>query len=208
MNLYSFFTKNDLTFTAKCRKIKSNLKGNNMINTKTAIAGVVLVTMVNGFISINMFKNQTEFYSNEVDKLLESNEKLHTELEQFYQYGIEVNVTMYQPVYPQTDNTPNITADGTKIRISKASDYKFVALSRNLLKRWGGPFDYGDFILIKGTKDKDGVYNVRDTMNPKFVNYVDILESTNVKPYKYENVHIYKMNWTDNLEVILKDKKS
>ena len=208
MNLYSFFTKNDLTFTAFCRKIKSNLKGNNMINTRTAIAGVVLVTMVNGFISINMFKNQTEFYSNEVDKLLESNEKLHTELEQFYQYGIEVNVTMYQPVYPQTDRTPNITADGTKIRISKASDYKFVALSRNLLKRWGGPFDYGDFILIKGTKDKDGVYNVRDTMNPKFVNYVDILESVSVKPYKYENVHIYKMNWTDNLEVILKDKKS
>jgi hypothetical protein len=168
-----------------------------MINTRTAIAGVVLVTMVNGFISINMFKNQTEFYSNEVDKLLESNEKLHTELEQFYQYGIEVNVTMYQPVYPQTDMTPNITADGTKIRISKASDYKYVALSRNLLKRWGGPFDYGDFILIKG-----------DTMNPKFVNYVDILESTNVKPYKYENVHIYKMNWTDNLEVILKNNKS
>ena len=190
------------------RKIKSNSKGNNMINTRTAIAGVVLVTMMNGFVSVNMFKNQTEFYSNEVDKLLKSNEKLHTELEQFYQYGIEVNVTMYQPVYPQTDRTPNITADGTKIRISKASDYKFVALSRNLLKRWGGPFDYGDFILIKGTKDKDGVYNVRDTMNPKFVNYVDILESTNVKPYKYENVHIYKMNWTDNLEVILKDKQS
>ena len=192
----------------KIRKIKSNSKGKEMISTNKAIAGIVLITLLNGFVSVNMFKNQTEFYSNEVDKLLESNEKLHTELEQFYQYGIEVNVTMYQPVYPQTDRTPNITADGTKIRISKASDYKFVALSRNLLKRWGGPFDYGDFILIKGTKDKDGVYNVRDTMNPKFVNYVDILESTNVKPYKYENVHIYKMNWTDNLEVILKDEKS
>ena len=190
------------------RKIKSNSKGIEMISTNKAIAGIVLITLLNGFVSVNMFKNQTEFYSNEVDKLLESNDKLHTELEQFYQYGIEVNVTMYQPVYPQTDMTPNITADGTKIRISKASDYKYVALSRNLLKRWGGPFDYGDFIYIRGTKDKDGVYNVRDTMNPKFVNYVDILESVSVKPYKYENVHIYKMNWTDNLEVILKDKKS
>ena len=189
------------------RKIKSNSKGIEMISTNKAIAGIVLITLLNGFVSVNMFKNQTEFYSNEVDKLLESNDKLHTELEQFYQYGIEVNVTMYQPVYPQTDMTPNITADGTKIRISKASDYKFVALSRNLLKRWGGPFDYGDFILIKGTKDKDGVYNVRDTMNPKFVNYVDILESVSVKPYKYENVHIYKMNWTDNLALI-KDIKS
>ena len=186
------------------RKIKSNSKGIEMISTNKAIAGIVLITLLNGFVSVNMFKNQTEFYSNEVDKLLESNEKLHTELEQFYQYGIEVNVTMYQPVYPQTDMTPNITADGTKIRISKASDYKFVALSRNLLKRWGGPFDYGDFILIKGTKDKDGVYNVRDTMNPKFVNYVDILESVSVKPYKYENVHIYKMNWTDNLDLLNK----
>ena len=178
-----------------------------MIKTRTAIAGVVFATMINGFISINMFKNQSEFYSNEVDKLLVSNDKLHTELEEFYKYGVEVNVTMYQPVYPQTDNTPDITADGTRIRINKASDYKFVALSRNLLKRWGGSFDYGDFILIKGTKNKDGVYQVRDTMNPKYVNYVDILESINVKPYKYENVQIYKMNWTDNLALIKNDKQ-
>ena len=179
-----------------------------MIKTRTAIAGVVFATMINGFISINMFKNQSEFYSNEVDKLLVSNDKLHTELEEFYKYGVEVNVTMYQPVYPQTDNSPDITADGTRIRISKASEYKFVALSRNLLKRWGGPFDYGDFILIKGTKTNDGVYQVRDTMNPKWVNVVDILESINVKPYKYENVHIYKMNWTDNLALINNDKQS
>jgi hypothetical protein len=153
-----------------------------------------------------MFKNQSTFYSNEVDKLLKSNEKLHTELQEFYQFGVEVDVTMYQPVYPQTDNTPDITADGTKIRIHKASEYKFVALSRNLLKRWGGGFDYGDFIYIKGTKDKDGVYQVRDTMNPKWVNVVDILESTHVIPYKYENVHIYKMNWTDNLTLLQNNK--
>lgn len=179
----------------------------NMISTNKAIAGVVLVTLLNGFISVNLFKEQNKFYTNEVDKLLIDNQKLHTELEQFYKYGVEVNVTMYQPVYPQTDNTPDITADGTRIRINKASEYKFVALSRNLLKRWGGPFDYGDFILIKGTKNKDGVYQVRDTMNPKYVNYVDILESINVKPYKYENVQIYKMNWTDNLALIKNDKQ-
>jgi len=179
----------------------------NMISTNKAIAGVVLVTLLNGFISVNLFKQQNLFYTNEVDKLLVDNQKLHTELEQFYKYGVEVNVTMYQPVYPQTDNTPDITADGTRIRINKASEYKFVALSRNLLKRWGGPFDYGDFILIKGTKNKDGVYQVRDTMNPKYVNYVDILESINVKPYKYENVQIYKMNWTDNLALIKNDKQ-
>ena len=135
------------------------------------------------------------------------NQKLHTELEQFYKYGIEVDVTMYQPNI-QCDDTPNIT-NGTRIRIHKASEYKFVALSRNLLKRWGSfSFDYGDFILVKGTKNKDGVYQVRDTMNPKWVNVVDILESFDVRPYKYENVHIYKMNWTDNLTLINKNQQS
>ena len=173
-----------------------------MISTNKAIAGLVLITVMNGFVSINMFEQQKEFYSLEVVKLLMDNEKLHTDLREFYKYGIVVDVTMYQPVYPQTDSSPNITADGTRIRISKASEYKFVALSRNLLKRWGGPFDYGDFILIKGTPDKDGVYNVRDTMNPKYVNYVDILESTNVSPYKYENVHMYKMDWPDNIQLV------
>ena len=175
-----------------------------MISTNKAIAGLVFITLMNGFVSVNMFKQQSGFYSTEVDKLLTDNQKLHTELKEFYKFGVEVDVTMYQPTLYQTDDTPNITADGTRFGIKKASDYKYVALSRNLLKRWGGPFDYGDFILIKGTPDghKDGVYNVRDTMNPKYVNYVDILESVTVKPYKYENVHIYKMDWTENLALI------
>ena len=178
------------------------------ISTTTAIAGMVFVTFMNGYVSTSMMTKHSSMYKETSDSLMVMNQRLHTELEEFYKFGIEVDVTMYQPTYYQTDSSPDITADGTRIRISKASDYKFVALSRNLLKRWGGPFDYGDFILIKGTKTKDGVYQVRDTMNPKWVNVVDILESINVKPYKYENVHIYKMNWTDNLALINNDKQS
>ena len=179
-----------------------------MISLEKAIAGIIAVTLANGFFSTTMFNGYKEMYSDKIERLESENSELRDELSHYNKYGIEVDVTMYQPVYPQTDDTPNITADGTRIRISKASQYKFVALSRNLLKRWGGPFDYGDFILLKGTKHKDGVYQVRDTMNPKWVNVVDILESKHVKPYKYENVHIYKMNWTDNLALINNDKQS
>ena len=68
-------------------------------------------------------------------------------------------------------------------------------------------FRRGDYIIIEGTGKWDGVYQVRDTMNPKWVNVVDILESKHVEPYKYENVHIYKMNWTDNL-TLLKNNNS
>ena len=166
-----------------------------MITMKKAITAVIAVTLVNGFFSTTMFNEYKEMYSSKIERLESENSELRDELSHYDEYGIEVDVTMYQPNEIQCDDTPNITADGTKIRISKASNYKFVALSRNLLKRWGGPFDYGDFVLLKGTEGKDGVYQVRDTMNPKWVNVVDILESEHVQPYKFTGVHIYKLNW-------------
>ena len=168
-----------------------------MITYNKAIAALVTVTLINGFFSTNMFKKYGAMYRNQITELREGNFNLKKRLSEYERYGIMVDVTMYQPVYPQTDNTPDITADGTKIRISKASNYKFVALSRNLLKRWGGPFDYGDFILIKHAGHKDGVYQVRDTMNPKWVNVVDILESKGVEPYKFTDAHIFKLPWVD-----------
>ena len=170
-------------------------KENNMITFEKALAAVIAVTLVNGFFSTNMFEEYKEMYSDKIERLEAENVSLKDELSHFDKYGIEVDVTMYQPTYYQTDSDPDVTADGTKIRISKASEYKFVALSRNLLKRWGGPFDYGDFILLKGADKKNGVYQVRDTMNPKWVNVVDILESKNVEPYKYTDAHIFKLNW-------------
>ena len=174
-----------------------------MISLEKAIAGIIAVTLANGFFSTTMFNGYKDMYSDKIERLESENSELRDELSHYNKYGIEVDVTMYQPVYPQTDDTPNITADGTRIRISKASQYKFVALSRNLLKRWGGPFDYGDFILLKGAGNKDGVYQVRDTMNPKWVNVVDILESESVQPYKYTDAQIYKLNWLQKEKEIM-----
>ena len=101
-----------------------------------------------------------------------------------------VTVTTYNPTRRQTDSTPNITADGTRINPRKATQYRYVALSRDLLSRWGGPFEYGDYIVIEGTDGRDGIYQVRDTMNPRWTNRVDIL-TTNSK-FKYDNIVMYK----------------
>ena len=168
-----------------------------MITYNKAISAVIVVTLINGFFSTNMFKKYDGMYRNQITELRVINDSLKERLSEYEEYGIIVDVTMYQPVYPQTDKTPDITADGTRIRVHKASEYKFVALSRNLLKRWGGPFDYGDFVLLKNAGHKDGVYQVRDTMNPKWVNVVDILESTDVMPYNFTNAHIFKLPWVD-----------
>ena len=171
-----------------------------MITKEKALAAVIAVTIVNGFFSTNFIEKYKSMFSSKINKLESENVLLKNELSKIYRYGVNVDVTMYQANTIQCDDTPNITADGTKIRISKASDYKFVALSRNLLKRWGGPFDYGDFILLENAEHKSGVYQVRDTMNPKWVNVVDILESDHVVPYKFTNAQIYKLPWVDKIK--------
>ena len=155
---------------------------------------VVLITYANGIISTKFLSDKNI----QLQSLVDENKRLSKELSEYEPEGIHVTVTMYQPVERQTDSTPNILADGTRIRTEKASNYKFIAVSRNLLKRWGGWLDYGDFILLKDTDGKDGVYQVRDTMNPRWVNRIDILESIDVKPYKYDNAQIIKTNLTFN----------
>ena len=149
---------------------------------------IVLVTYANGIVSTKFLNDKNI----QLQSLLDENKRLSVKLNEYETEGMNVTVTMYQPVERQTDSTPNILADGTRIRTQDASNYKFIAVSRNLLKRWGGWLDYGDFILLKGTDGKDGVYQVRDTMNKRYVNRIDILESIDVKPYKFEKASIVK----------------
>ena len=127
-----------------------------------------------------------------MESVTKENAALMEQLTELRSEGMPVTVTMYQPVRRQTDSTPNILADGTRIRTQDASNYKFIAVSRNLLKRFGGWLDYGDFVLLRGTGGKDGVYQVRDTMNKRWVNRVDILESIGVKPYKFTEASLHR----------------
>ena len=111
----------------------------------------------------------------------------------------DVTVTMYNPVKSQCDDTPNITADGTRINPRKASQYRYVALSRDLLTRWGGPFNYGDYVILEGAGKNSGVYKVKDTMNPRITRTVDILKTPGAKLFKYTDVKLYKHNNADKL---------
>ena len=145
--------------------------------------------------------------SNLIDEVWEENRTLKEQVWELQnncdnQYtnkiSYKVTVTTYNPTRGQTDSTPNELADGTKIKPWRATDYRYVALSRDLIARWGGPFEYGDYIVIEGTDGWDGIYQVRDTMNPKWVNRVDIL-TTNSR-FKYNNITMYK--YVDEYEIV------
>ena len=161
---------------------------------KLILCYTILVVLICATVSIRFIEKEKVIWSERLEELTESANNLQLRLNEYESVGIEVDVTMYHPVSRQTDSTPNILADGTQIRVSRASEYKFIAVSRNLLRRFGGFLDYGDFVLFKGTKGhKDGVYQVRDTMNKRFVNRIDVLESPGKAPYKYANAEIYKL---------------
>ena len=169
----------------------------NMISNlnRFLVMGVCLlmVNVVGGKKALGYYKSK---YDVMVEELESENSSLKLKLRHFTDTGIPVKVTMYQPVVAQTDSTPNILADGTRIKVGQASNYKFIAVSRNLLKRSGGFLSFGDWVLLRGTDHKDGVYQVRDVMNKRFVNRIDILESKDVASYMFPTAEIIKLAWS------------
>ncbi len=102
-----------------------------------------------------------------------------------------VVATIYHPVKEQTDSTPNIVASGRKINIRKAGSYRIVAVSRDLLTRWGGPINYGDIVYISGAEELSGYYIVEDTMNKRYTMRVDILRTPGAPIAKYDNAKLH-----------------
>ena len=106
----------------------------------------------------------------------------------------QVKATMYHPVEEQCDDTPLITADGSKIDPYKVSNWNWIAVSQHMLTRNGGPLNYGDTVYVFGTKHKDGMYIVKDCMNKRKTNQIDFLESLGTPQYKYDNVVIARFS--------------
>ena len=114
-------------------------------------------------------------------------------------------VTGYHPVEEQCDKTPDITADGTKIDVTKAGDYRYVALSRDLLTNFnkcGAKISFGDYIFIKGAGKYDGIYQVKDTMAERWKNRIDILLTPGQQPTSYKKVLMYKINRNEYITML------
>ncbi|RZK45454.1 MAG: hypothetical protein EOO59_21035, partial [Hymenobacter sp.] len=87
-----------------------------------------------------------------------------------------VTATAYEAVTGQTDSKPFITADNSRIPRGYGSHTRWLALSRDLLRPWGGPFAFGDKVRVTGISPAlDGVYTVHDTMHPRFRHRLDVL---------------------------------
>jgi hypothetical protein len=94
------------------------------------------------------------------------------------EYHVLETLTIYNPVEGQCDDSPLITANNSHIDLDKLhrNEIRWMALSRDLLKRWNGTFNYGDTVRLEaGDAAIDGLWVINDSMNKRFKNRGDLL---------------------------------
>jgi hypothetical protein len=104
-------------------------------------------------------------------------------------------LTIYNPTSRQCDRDPLVTASNKTIDIHKlkAGSIRWMALSRNMLKRWGGALNYGDTIVLQaGDSIVDGNWVIQDTMNKKFFNRGDLLFDESRTKGMWKNVTLLR----------------
>ncbi len=95
-------------------------------------------------------------------------------------YSLKVKSTAYNSLVEQTDNSPHITAIGSKTR------FGIIAVSRDLLnqnipygslvrlKDLGGWYNGRGYGKYQSMLDRQGLFIVEDTMNPRKTQQIDV----------------------------------
>jgi hypothetical protein len=159
---------------------------------------IIMIILIGSARITRMLNTEVEYYPNYVEKnTTVSDTAVKEEIiipDSIILSGI--TGTYYNPVESQCDGSPLITADGSKINVEKLKNNKirWVALSRNLLQRWGGPFNHGDTIdVYHSNTTVNGKWVVHDVMNKRAKNKIDFLVALGNKfPGKTRNIIIKK----------------
>jgi hypothetical protein len=120
--------------------------------------------------------------------------KSKSEMILFESFTLET-LTVYNPIQKQCDADPLVTASKKKIDLNKLEkgSLRWMALSRNMLKRWGGQLNYGDTVLLQaGDLTIDGKWVIQDTMNRRFTNKGDLLFDSSRKSGMWRNVKVLR----------------
>jgi 3D (Asp-Asp-Asp) domain-containing protein len=101
-----------------------------------------------------------------------------------------VTLTTYTIDPLQTDSTPLITASGFKLDSINPRRHRVIAVSRDLKRK----LKFGDKVRLSNAGRFNGVWYVRDLMNKRFKNKIDILINPDGRHTKLSGVVITKID--------------
>ena len=127
------------------------------------------------FTSVSDVKNNVE--KKEEDKVAEEFRKV-------------VTLTTYSVTEEETDSTPNITASGFEIDEDNPKKHRIIAVSRDLKRR----LKFGEKVILSNAGRFNGIWYVRDLMNSRFTNKIDVLIGEDDKQTKMFGVVLKKLD--------------
>ncbi len=101
-----------------------------------------------------------------------------------------VTMTTYTIDPLQTDDTPLETASGFELDSLNPKKHKVIAVSRDLKKK----LKFGEKVKVSNAGKYNGVYYVRDLMNSRWKNKIDILINPDDNQTKLRGVILSKIN--------------
>jgi len=126
--------------------------------------------------------------------------------------------TIYHALEAQCDDTPTITGDGSKINPDIASQYRWIAITQEMLcdsvrekilnkpdvDRFRGKIQYGDTVWIESDNPNiNGWWVVHDTKNKRCIRSIDFLQThgdgslydnNRLWSGKFKHLNIYRLN--------------
>ena len=142
------------------------------VNTSQESIGGEYIRYISGSVS----RTGEAIYSSRAYERIERRDK--------YANGVPIDITTYNLVRSQTDDTPNHGATGENLRVLASKGVRVIALSMDLI--YGTKTEgyckedcfshYGDRVkIVSDTEQCSGEYQVWDVMNSRFTKRADIM---------------------------------
>lgn len=126
---------------------------------------------------------------------------VHKEIPEWILVAENVEATVYNAVVEQCDEDPLYTASMFRLNLDDVYSHRIIAMENTFRKSLG--LKYGDVVKVEGTGQWDGIWQVQDSMNPRFAGRkkIDFLVPENVKYGKWNEVKLYCLTDKENTDI-------
>lgn len=159
-------------------------------------------TLIKTVLSLILF---TSFSDYSTPNLVSENDEVPVEIEVPEWQLIAENVigTVYNAVPEQCDDDPIYTASMFRLNLDDVYSHRIIAMENSFRKSLG--LNYGDVVMVEGTDKWDGVWQIQDTMNPRFAGQkkIDFLVPEDIKYGKWTTIKLYCLTNKENTDIYI-----